>query len=120
VSEGDTTGCAKKLEENNRIKRVEDTHTGLAWRGPWPHLIVQCGITSDQQVGAPGHGKDIMDDVNAVDKNHILKCCCMTNMPNIGRVNGRGFVKSVATECQPMRLLDEQISGVKGDVKRSK
>jgi hypothetical protein len=82
----DTDGCAKQYRCATAIHLLS-------------MLSVKYGITIDRQVGAPGHGKDIIDGVNAVNKNYISKCFCMT--------------KRICS-------LDERISGVKGDVKHSK
>jgi hypothetical protein len=91
-------------------------------------LSVQFDVAIDRQVGAPGHEKDIIDGINAVDKNHVAKAFCMTNTPEAN--NGanwmsadsmvNGAAKSFATECQRVCSLDSRMSGAKGDVKHSK
>ena len=91
-------------------------------------LSVQFDMTIDRQVGAPGHGKDIIDGINAVDKNYIAKGFCMTNTPEANngatRISAESMVdgasKSFATECQRICSLDSHISGIKGNVKHSK
>jgi hypothetical protein len=111
----DTDGCAKQYRCATAIHLLS-------------MLLVKYGITIDRQVGAPGHGKDIIDGVNAVDKNYISKCFCMTDMPEANNAANKisaesmveGSLKSFVTECQCICSLDEQISGVKGDAKHSK
>jgi hypothetical protein len=91
-------------------------------------LSVQFDVTIDRQVGAPGHEKDIIDGINAADKNHIAKAFCMTNAPEANNGANRmsaesmidGAAKSFATECQRVWSLDSRMSGAKGDVKHSK
>ena len=38
-------------------------------------------ITIDRAVGAPGHGKDVVDGLNAVDKNYLFKLMSRIKVP---------------------------------------
>jgi hypothetical protein len=58
-------------------------------------LSVKYGITIDRQVGAPGHGKDIINGINAVNKNYISKSFCKTNMPEANNATNRILAESM-------------------------
>jgi hypothetical protein len=64
----DTDGCAKQYRYATAIYLLS-------------MLSVQFNMTIDRQVGTPGHGKGIIDGINAVDNNYIAKCFCVTNTP---------------------------------------
>ena len=97
----DTDGCAKQYRCAVAIYLLS-------------MFSMKFGITIDRQVGAPGHGKDIIDGVNAVDKKYIAKCFCMTNTPEATNAAKRisaesmieGASKSFATEWQRICSLD--------------
>ena len=38
-------------------------------------------ITIDRMIGAPGHGKDIVDAINAYDKRYLQEKMCMVGTP---------------------------------------
>jgi hypothetical protein len=44
-------------------------------------LAVEHGIIIDWAIGAPGHGKDIVDGINAIDKEFLRSKMCMIGTP---------------------------------------
>jgi len=44
-------------------------------------LASKYGIIIDRAIGAPGHGKDIVDGLNATDKVYLRKAMCMIGTP---------------------------------------
>eukprot|EP00966_Prymnesium_polylepis_P105434 2441600-Prymnesium_polylepis.1 len=85
------------------------------------------GITIDRAIGAPGHGKDIVDGLNATDKVFLRKKMCMIGTPEAkegaariaahSMVSGRdGDAKlSLATESARLCGDPARFSGVKSE-----
>ena len=46
----------------------------------------QYGVTVDGMIGAPGHGKDGVDDLNATTKKYIKQHCTMKTAPGVAGV----------------------------------
>lgn len=90
-------------------------------------LAVSSGITIDRAIGAPGHGKDLVDGQNAVDKHYLRGCMRRISVPEVKggpkRMAAHEMVGDTkmnwAEECQ--RLLSDlsRAHGVKGE-KRNK
>jgi len=86
-------------------------------------LACTYGITIDRAIGAPGHGKDFVDGLNATDKVYLRKMMCMTGTPEANDGEKRmaahamlgGKAMSLATECQRLCSLPERFAGVKSD-----
>jgi hypothetical protein len=45
------------------------------------HLSAKYDMTIDHAVGAPLHGKDILDGINATDKQYLAACMCLICTP---------------------------------------
>jgi hypothetical protein len=85
-------------------------------------------IVIDRAVGAPGHGKDIVDGLNATDKRLLSEKMCMIEIPEVNESAKRiapeamanGVSKSLAVECA--RLLSDATrhQGVKSQGKYAK
>ena len=86
-------------------------------------LACTYGITIDRAIGAPGHGKDVVDGLNATDKVYLRKMMCMTGTPEADdgekRMAAHAMIgehtMSLATECQRLCSLPERSSGVKSE-----
>ena len=73
-------------------------------------------------LGDPGHGKDMVDGINACDKRYLMGEMCMIGTPEVddkqSRMNTYSMVGSasfnLAKECK--RLCDDEtrVNGVKG------
>jgi hypothetical protein len=91
-------------------------------------LAFRFQIIIDRAVGAPGHGKDEVDRLNAVDKRYLQSKMRLTEtagadesdhkMKSYAMVENENF--SLAEECH--RILTDQtwVDGVKGDAKHAK
>lgn len=55
----DTDGCAKQYRCGTALLFLS-------------LLACTCNITIDRAIGAPGHGKDIVDGLNATDKAFLF------------------------------------------------
>ena len=44
-------------------------------------IATEFDLTMDRAIGAPGHGKDIVDGLNATDKMYLKKQMCMIGTP---------------------------------------
>jgi len=84
-------------------------------------------IIIDRAIDAPGHGKGVVDGLNAIDKGYLGKCLCLTSTPelhndprrmNIHSMNEEGEY-SFAEECQRLCLHRDCI-GMTGDAKHKK
>lgn len=106
----DTDGCGKQYRCGTAIYLLS---------------VLACtyGITIDRAIGAPGHGKDFVDGLNATDKVYLRKMMCMTGTPEANDGEKRmaahamlgGKAMSLATECQRLCSLPERFAGVKSD-----
>jgi hypothetical protein len=92
------------------------------------YLAVKYVTTIDRAIGAPGHGKDIVDGINATDKTYLASMMCLTGTPEANdsqkRMSAESMTetasKSLAFEAQRLLSLDSRINGVKGDKKHGK
>ena len=64
----DTDGCGKQYRCGTALYLLSVLAT--TW-----------GITIDRAIGAPGHGKDLVDGLNAVDKVYLRKKMCLVGTP---------------------------------------
>ena len=77
----------------------------------------------DRAVDTPGHGKDVVDGFNAVQKRYLATCFIMRSTPENDKIDGKcmrvedmtekGGV-SFAKECKSLLYLCDEI-GIKGD-----
>ena len=66
-------------------------------------------------IGAPGHGKDVVDGINACDKRYLMGKMCMIGTPEAddkeSRMNAHSMIGSascsLAKACK--RLCDEDV-----------
>ena len=82
-------------------------------------------ITIDHAVGAQGHGKDVVNGLNAVDKNYLFKIMPRIKIPEAEQ--GETFFAthsatasdnaSFATECQQLLSLQQQRDGISSQSK---
>ena len=82
----------------------------------------------DGAVDTPGHGKDVLDDINAVKKWYLSTCLRMISMPKVDKIYSKRIRVYAMTEkgevtfskvCK--RLLDLRDEfGTKGDKKYAK
>jgi hypothetical protein len=93
-------------------------------------LATEFNITINQLVGAPGHGKDLVDGLNACDKQYLKKMMMRITLPGNKQsaaeektiipysVKERKFA-SIAKEAARLCSLD-RFEGAKGDKKNNK
>jgi hypothetical protein len=111
----DTDGCCKQYRCGNSIYLNS-------------LLSSEHGITIDHAVNAPGHGKDIVDGLNATDKNFLKKKMCLIGTPGAQETKQRmeaaamvnGASKSLAEECIRLCNDEERVCGLKGGAKNAK
>jgi hypothetical protein len=93
-------------------------------------------VTIDRAVGAPGHGKDIVDGLNAADKRYLIMKMQMIGLPGAGAEGSEendgsssrmsaelmveGTSKSLAVECARLCSDKARSSGVKSEGKYCK
>jgi hypothetical protein len=95
-------------------------------------LATKYHVTINRAIGAPGHGKDVVDALNAVDKEFLKKMMCRISVPdedqtNVGQdkkflpnsVNENKEVVSLAEEAARLCAL-ERTEGAKGGNKHKK
>jgi hypothetical protein len=81
------------------------------------------GIVIDRAIGAPGHGKDIVDGLNATDKVYLRKAMCMIGTPEADdgakRMAAHAMLgdKKMSLAVEAARLCSDpaRISGVKAE-----
>jgi hypothetical protein len=91
-------------------------------------LLSENGIVNDHTVGAPGHGKDIVDGINAIDKHFLAGKMCMigtqeaNNKPKLMQAASmiENATKSLAEESVHMCTEETRASVVKGYSKHAK
>ena len=106
----DTDGCAKQYRCGTAIYLLS-------------MLAVMFDITIDRAIGAPGHGKDIVDALNATDKVYLRHKMCMIGTPEANDGSARmaahamveGKPNCLATECARLCSLPERVGGVKSE-----
>jgi hypothetical protein len=85
-------------------------------------------VIIDQAVGAPGHGKDVVDGLNATDKRYLKQKMSMVSTPEENDSNNRMSAcsmveeegKSLAEECARLCSDTSRVAGVKSDAKYAK
>jgi hypothetical protein len=91
-------------------------------------IATEFDLTIDRTIGAPGHGKDIVDSLNVTNKMYLKKQMCMIGMPESNdtqkRMEANSMTETAALslveECAQLCSRREQAKGVKGDVKLRK
>ena len=84
-------------------------------------LAFSFNIVVDRAIGVPGHGKDIIDRLNAVMKCFLQKQFCMTGTPEVDSygkwIKAYLMVEkastSLAKECQWLCMAEDHINGAK-------
>jgi hypothetical protein len=111
----DTDGCCKQYRCGNSIylnSLLSSDH----------------GIVIDQAIGAPGHGKDIVDGINATDKRYLAGKMCLIGTPEANdgprMMQAASMLENAATSlaAESVRLCTEEsrVRGVKGNTKHAK
>ena len=111
----DTDGCAKQYRSGTALylnSLLATTH----------------GVIIDRAVGAPGHGKDEVDGLNAVDKRFIAEKMALIIMPKANESSNRmhaearvdGKSMSIAKEAAQMCGDESRAEGVKSKGKYRK
>jgi hypothetical protein len=119
----DTDGCAKQYRCATALFLL---------------TLLSCvhNVTIDRAVGAPGHGKDIVDGLNAADKRYLIMKMRMIGLPEAGaegseenngassRMSAESMVegtsKSLAVECARLCSDKARSNGVKSEGKYRK
>ena len=91
-------------------------------------LALTYGIIIDHAIGAPGHGKDEVDGLNATDKRFISGKMCLIGTPEANikesRMAAHAMVEnaalSLAEECARLCSSQARLRGVKSDKKYAK
>ena len=86
-------------------------------------LAGRFGIVIDRAIGAPGHGKDIVDGLNATDKVYLKKAMCMVGTPEADdgatRMAAHSMIgddmMSLAAESQRLLSNPLRFGGVKSE-----
>ena len=88
-------------------------------------IAVAYGSTIDQAVGAPGHGKDKVDGLNATDKRFLKELMAQTQTPeederdiimsDAAMIEGNST--SIAEQCVWLCSAQSRTQGVKSDSK---
>ena len=92
------------------------------------YLSTSYQIVLDRAVDTPGHGKDVVDGFNAVQKRYLASCLRMRSIPERNKIDSKcmsveamtekGEV-SFAEECKGLLDICDEIF-TKGDKKHSK
>ena len=85
-------------------------------------------IVIDRAIGAPGHGKDIVDGLNATDKQFLSYKMCKIGLPEVNETDSRmsaasmveGTSFSLAEECARLCSDASRVTGVKSEGKYAK
>jgi hypothetical protein len=91
-------------------------------------LAVLNNVTIDRAIGAPGHGKDVVDGLNATDKRYLKQKMSMISTPEENDSNNRMSAcsmveeegKSLAEEWARLCLGTSCVAGVKSNAKYAK
>ena len=91
-------------------------------------LSVHFHVAIDRAIGAPGHGKDIIDALNAIDKQFLRAKMCMIGTPEANdgtaRMAAHTMIEdaaySLATECARLCGDPARAHGVKSHAKYAK
>ena len=102
-----TDGCAKQYRSGNALYLMNV-------------LCLKFNMVIDRAIGAPGHGKSIIDGLNAVDKHYLKKVMCMSGCNRSDDVQTRMRMYSItkestlsfAEECARLCGQDDRKCGV--------
>ena len=92
------------------------------------YLSTSYQIVLDRAVDTPGHGKDLVDGFNAVQKQYLATCLRMRSTPEKDKIDSKSMrveamtekgEVSFAEECKRLLDLRDKI-GTKGDKKHVK
>ena len=81
-----TDGCAKQYRSGNALYLLNV-------------IALKYHIVIDRAIGAPGHGKSIIDGLNAVDKHHLKKVMCMSGSNRTDDLESRMKMYSIAKKA---------------------
>ena len=92
------------------------------------YLASAYAITINRQIDAPGHGKGVVDGINAIDKNYLSKMMNLIMTPEVITSKDRmssatmieGAEKSFAKECLRLCSNPNRKTGVKSEKKSAK
>jgi hypothetical protein len=129
----------KRLKEDGRIKEsttkfLEETDgCSKQYRCATACFLLSLLATThkiviDRAIGAPGHGKDEVDGLNATDKRYLSEKMSVTYEPEVKEAVNRmapearenGESKSFARECVRLCSLPDRFEGVKSEGKSKK
>ena len=82
----DTDGCSKQYRSASTLYLSSTTS-------------MKYGIVVDCAVGAPGHGKDVVDGLNAVDKRYLKQCMFRLLNPEQKRCENKMEYHSATKSC---------------------
>jgi hypothetical protein len=76
-------------------------------------LATKYHVTINRVTGAPGHGKDVVDALNAVDKEFLKKMMCWISVPDedptdVGQDVDKKFLPNCAKENKEVASLAEE------------
>ena len=102
-----TDGCAKQYRSGNALFMMNI-------------MSLKYDIVIDRAIGAPGHGKSIIDGLNAVDKHYLKKVMCMSGSTRADNIETRmsmyamtkDSTLSFAEECARLCGLESRKYGV--------
>ena len=80
-----TDGCAKQYRSGNALYLLNV-------------LCLKFNMIIDRAIGAPGHGKSVIDGLNAVDKHYLKKVMCFSGANRSDDKTSRMKMYSIATE----------------------
>jgi len=107
-----TDGCSKQYRSANALHLLSV-------------LAVKYTVIIDRSVSAPGHGKSIIDGLNAVDKHYLRKVMCMSGSMYFDnedrRMNAHSMTEtasqSFAEECVRLCSQSDRENGVFDSIK---
>ena len=102
-----TDGCAKQYRSGNALFLLNV-------------IALKYHIVIDRAIGAPGHGKSIIDGLNAVDKHYLKKVMCMSGSNHVDDIQSRMKMYTIAkkaslsfaTECARLCGQEKRKFGV--------
>mmetsp|Transcript_39227 Transcript_39227/g.95297 ORF Transcript_39227/g.95297 Transcript_39227/m.95297 type:complete len:477 (-) Transcript_39227:173-1603(-) len=107
----DTDGCSKQYRCGNALYLLS-------------LLACTYSITIDRAIGAPGHGKEVVDGLNAVDKRYLTVNMRFIHHPEVDDDNQGKMIAntmkgdekvSLAEECARLCSCESRVDGVKSE-----
>ena len=101
----ETDGCAKQYRCASAINLLS-------------MLPMKYNIVIDRAVGAPGHGKDVVDGLNALDERYLKQCMFRLLNPEQKRCENKMEYHSTTKSCpvsfaaECRRLLQNQADNI--------